>query len=52
VPRTQLDALEERGYLDPDKRGERAAEIEAVECYLGEYADPAGLSLDVARVCD
>ena len=29
-----LDRLEEQGYLDPFKRGEAAAEIEAVECYL------------------
>jgi hypothetical protein len=34
VKRRHLDCLEVKGYLDPDKRGERAAEIEAVECYL------------------
>jgi hypothetical protein len=33
-PNFQLDTHEEHGHLDPDKRGERAAEIEAVECYL------------------
>jgi hypothetical protein len=30
----QLDALEERGYLDPDRRGDRADESEAVEMFL------------------
>ena len=27
---TQLDRLEERGYLDPDRRGDRADETEAI----------------------
>jgi ATP dependent DNA ligase domain len=30
VSRTQLDKLEERGYLDPDRRGNRADECEAI----------------------
>jgi len=30
----QLDALEERGYLDPDRLGDRADESEAVEMFL------------------
>ena len=30
----QLNALEERGYLDPDRRGDRADESEAVEMFL------------------
>ncbi|MFZ2075747.1 MAG: hypothetical protein WAV38_03660 [Xanthobacteraceae bacterium] len=30
----QLDALEERGYLDQDRRGDRADESEAVEMFL------------------
>jgi hypothetical protein len=30
----QLDALQERGYLDPDRRGDRADESEAVEMFL------------------
>jgi hypothetical protein len=30
----QLDALEERGYLDPDRRGDRADESEAIETFL------------------
>jgi hypothetical protein len=31
VSRTQLDKLEERGYLDPDLRGNRADEVDAIE---------------------
>jgi hypothetical protein len=27
----QLDVLEERGYLDPDRRGDRAVECGAIE---------------------
>ena len=34
VSRTQLDKLEERGYLDPDRRGDRADEAEAIETFL------------------
>jgi hypothetical protein len=34
VSRTQLDAPEERGYLDPDRRGDRADEAEAIETFL------------------
>ena len=30
----QIDALEERGYLDPDRRGDRADETEAIEMFL------------------
>ena len=30
----QLDALQERGYLDPDRRGDRADESEAIETFL------------------
>jgi hypothetical protein len=33
---TQLDALEERGYSDPDRRGERADECDAIEMFLGD----------------
>ncbi|MGB6283069.1 MAG: hypothetical protein WBG18_01370 [Xanthobacteraceae bacterium] len=36
VTDAQLDALEERGYLDPDRRGDRADESEAVETFLME----------------
>jgi hypothetical protein len=32
----QLDALEERGYLDPNRRGERADECDAIEMFLGD----------------
>jgi hypothetical protein len=32
----QLDVLEEKGYLDPDLRGDRADESEAVEAFLTE----------------
>jgi hypothetical protein len=31
VTDAQLDALEVRGYLDPDRRGERADECDAIE---------------------
>jgi hypothetical protein len=34
VTSAQIDALEERGYLDPDLRGDRADEAEAVETFL------------------
>jgi hypothetical protein len=34
VTDAQLDALQERGYLDPDRRGDRADESEAVEMFL------------------
>jgi hypothetical protein len=33
---TQLDKLEERGYLDPDLRGNRVDECEAIEAFLIE----------------
>jgi hypothetical protein len=33
----QIDALEEKGYLDPDQRGERADEAEAVETFLTDF---------------
>ena len=33
VTKVQLDQLEVRGYLDPDRRGDRADEIEAVEAF-------------------
>ncbi len=32
----QLDALQERGYLDPDRRGDRADESEAIELFLAD----------------
>jgi hypothetical protein len=31
---TQLDALEVRGYLNPDRRGDRADECDAIEMFL------------------
>jgi hypothetical protein len=31
VTDAQLDALEVRGYLDPDRRGDRADECDAIE---------------------
>jgi hypothetical protein len=34
VTKAQLDQLEERGYLDPDLRGERADERDAIESFL------------------
>jgi hypothetical protein len=32
----QLDALEVRGYLDPDRRGDHADECDAIEMFLGD----------------
>jgi hypothetical protein len=32
----QLDALEVRGYLDPDRRGDRADEGDVIEMFLGD----------------
>jgi hypothetical protein len=32
----QLDALEVRGYLNPDRRGDRADECDAIEIFLGD----------------
>ena len=34
VTKDQLDQLEVRGYLDPDLRGERADECDAIEAFL------------------
>jgi hypothetical protein len=34
VTKDQLDQLEVRGYLDPDRRGERADECDAIEWFL------------------
>jgi hypothetical protein len=34
VTKAQLDALEVKGYLDPDLRGQVADEAEAVELFL------------------
>ncbi len=34
VTKAQLDALEVKGYLDPDLRGQAADEAEAVELFL------------------
>jgi hypothetical protein len=36
VTDAQLDALEVRGYLDPDRRGERADECDAIELFLAD----------------
>jgi hypothetical protein len=36
LSRKQLDNLEERGYLDPDLRGEHAAEVEALRTFLAD----------------
>jgi hypothetical protein len=36
VTKTQLDQLEVRGYLDPDRRGERADECDAIEAFLAD----------------
>jgi hypothetical protein len=34
VTKAQLDQLEVRGYLDPDRRGDRADECNAIEWFL------------------
>jgi hypothetical protein len=34
VTDAQLDALEVRGYLNPDRRGDRADECDAIEMFL------------------
>ena len=34
VTKDQLDQLELRGYLDPDRRGNRADEAEGIETFL------------------
>jgi hypothetical protein len=36
VTKAQLDELEERGYLDPDQRGERLDECDAIELFLAD----------------
>ena len=36
VTKDQLDELEVRGYLDPDQRGNRIDECEAIEAFLME----------------
>ena len=36
VTNAQLDALEQRGYLDPDRRGDRVDETEAIEMFLAD----------------
>ena len=32
----QIDSLEEKGYLDPDRRGERLDECDAIELFLAD----------------
>jgi hypothetical protein len=34
ITKAQLDQLEVRGYLDPDRRGERADECDAIASFL------------------
>jgi hypothetical protein len=34
VTKSQLDQLEERGYLDPNRRGERLDECDAIAMFL------------------
>jgi len=36
VTKSQLDQLEERGYLDPGRRGDRANECDAIEIFLAD----------------
>jgi hypothetical protein len=36
VGEAQLDALEKKGYLDPDRRGDRTDECDAIELFLAD----------------
>jgi hypothetical protein len=36
VTKDQLDQLEARGYLDPDRRGDRGEECGAIELFLAD----------------
>jgi hypothetical protein len=36
VTKDQLDQLEVRGYLDPDRRGDRLDERDAIELFLAD----------------
>jgi hypothetical protein len=36
VTDAQLDALEKRGYLHPDRRGNRTDECDAIEMFLAD----------------
>jgi hypothetical protein len=36
VTKSQLDELEERGYLDADSRGDRLDECDAIEAFLAD----------------
>ena len=36
VTKSQLDQLEQRGYLDPGRRGDRADECDAIEIFLAD----------------
>jgi hypothetical protein len=40
VSRSQLDALQARGYLDPNLRGNPADEVEAVQELLADVIGP------------
>ena len=37
VTGSELDRFEAAGYLDPQKRGDRAAKARAIECFITEY---------------
>jgi hypothetical protein len=37
MTKDQLDQLEVRGYLEPDRRGERVDECDAVELFLADW---------------
>jgi hypothetical protein len=36
VGEAELDALEKKGYLDPDRRGDRVDECDAIEMFLAD----------------
>jgi len=37
VTGSELDRFEAAGYLDPEKRSDRAAKARAIECFITEY---------------
>jgi hypothetical protein len=37
MPAEQLDRLEVKGYLDPDRRGDPADEFDAIEAFVGDH---------------
>jgi len=40
---SELDRFEAAGYLDPEKRGDRAAKAHAIECFITAFATLAAI---------